>query len=333
MLSELTPRIATASAVKPIMWSVMIPCYNPRPDYLEVVLHSVLQQDPGEAVMQIEIIDDCSPDGPPVELVRKIAGDRITVHCEEKNLGLAGVWNRCIERAQGKWVHILHQDDLLLPGFYEKLQAGADSPAAPGLLYCRHNFMDAEGHQSWLSDRDAEKSGCLRGALPHLARAQMIQTPAVVVRRSVYEALGGFRRDLCFTLDWEMWCRIARQFPVWYEPEVLACYRMHPANTTSRLVEEGRDIEDIQRCIAIISSYVADPKTRAEVRRSALQRYARLAMDKAKVLLAGGKLSAARRQIHGAFRCDFSLKILRATLALAPAMTRKTAESFLKSNA
>lgn len=331
---ELTPRITTASEAKPFLWSVMIPCYSARPDYLEITLRSVLQQDLGKTVMQIEVIDDCSPGGAPVELVRKIAGDRVTVHREERNLGIAGSWNRCIERAQGKWVHILHQDDLLLPGFYEKLKAGADSPAAPGLLYCRHAFMDAEGRQSWLSDLAAEKNGCLKEALSHLARAQMIQTPAVVVRRSAYEALGGFRSDLCFTLDWEMWCRIAVQFPVWYEPEVLACYRMHPANATSRLVEEGRDIEDIQKCIAIVSGYVTDPKTSAEVKQSALKKYALLAMDNAEALLDGGKLSAALRQIWGALRCDFSLKILRDTLALAPAITRETVKTiFLKKHA
>jgi hypothetical protein len=324
---ELTPLIATASEAKPLLWSVMIPCYNARPDYLEAALRSVLQQDPGKTVMQIEVIDDCSPDGTPLELVRKIVGDRVTFHREEKNLGLAGIWNRCIERAQGKWVHILHQDDLLLPGFYDKLKAGTDSPAAPGLLYCRHAFMDSEGSQSWLSNLDAEKPGCLKEALPHLARTQKIQTPAVIVRRSAYEALGGFRPDLCFTLDWEMWCRIAAQFPIWYEPEVLACYRMHPAAATSRFVEEGSDIEDIQKCIAIVSGYVIDLKTSAEVKQSALEKYALLAMTRAEVLLNGGKPAAALRQIRGALSCDFSLKILRDTLALVPSITRETVKT------
>jgi glycosyltransferase involved in cell wall biosynthesis len=318
------------AAETPFLWSVMIPCYNPRPDYLEAALRSVLQQDPGITLMQIAVIDDASPGGAPAELVKKIAGDRVTIHREEKNLGLAGIWNRCIERAQGKWVHILHQDDLLLPGFYKKLEAGTKSPAAPGLLYCRHAFIDGWGRQGWLSELDSETSGCLPDALPYLARAQMIQTPSVIVRRSAYEALGGFRPDLCFTLDWEMWCRIAAQFPVWYEPEVLACYRMHPAGATSRLMEEGRDIEDIQRCIAIVSDYVTDPKTRAEVRRSALKKYSLLAMNNAGNLLEGGKPAAALRQMLGAFRCGPSFKILCDTLALAPAMARETVKIIFK---
>ncbi len=301
----------------------MIPCYNARPDYLEQTLRSVLDQDPGESRMQIALIDDASPNGAPVDLVKKIAGDRVTLFCEEKNRGLAGIWNRCIELAEGRWVHILHQDDLVKPGFYEKLAAGAEASAAPGLLYCRHAFIDGEGRQGWLSELDAEHAGCLPHALPHLARAQMIQTPSVVVRRSAYEAVGGFRSDLCFTLDWEMWCRIARQFPVWYEPEVLASYRMHPAGATSRLMAAGRDIADNKKCIELISSYVADPQTRAEVRRAALRRYALLALNNAEIFLHAGQRMAALRQIRGAWGCEVSLKMLRATLALARGRTAK----------
>jgi len=39
-------------------WSVMIPTYNPRANYLEETLNKVLQQDPGPKQMPIEVIDD-----------------------------------------------------------------------------------------------------------------------------------------------------------------------------------------------------------------------------------------------------------------------------------
>ena len=32
--------------------------------------------------------------------------------------------------------------------------------------------------------------------------------------------------------DWEMWVRIAAHFPVWYEPEPLALYRVHDSSIT-----------------------------------------------------------------------------------------------------
>jgi cellulose synthase/poly-beta-1,6-N-acetylglucosamine synthase-like glycosyltransferase len=43
-------------------WSVMIPTYNLRANYLEETLLSVLQQERGSEQMQIEVIDDCSTD-------------------------------------------------------------------------------------------------------------------------------------------------------------------------------------------------------------------------------------------------------------------------------
>jgi glycosyltransferase involved in cell wall biosynthesis len=86
----------------------MIPTYNARADYREETLRSVLLQDPGPEQMQIEIVDDCSPNGAPVEMVYRIVGNRVAFHRESRNIGLAGIWNRCIERARGDWIHILH---------------------------------------------------------------------------------------------------------------------------------------------------------------------------------------------------------------------------------
>ena len=42
-------------------------------------------------------------------------------------------------------------------------------------------------------------------------------TPCIVVRRSVYEELGGFDDRLACAEDWEMWVRVAARFPVYYE--------------------------------------------------------------------------------------------------------------------
>ncbi|MEI9864573.1 MAG: glycosyltransferase family A protein [Limisphaerales bacterium] len=105
-----------------LFWSVMIPAYNPGRNYLEQTIRSVLKQDPGPEQMQIEVVDDCSPKVDVAALVQEIAGERVSVSRTPKNLGLAGCWNTCIERSRGKWVHILHQDDFLAPGFYDALR-------------------------------------------------------------------------------------------------------------------------------------------------------------------------------------------------------------------
>src|SRR5215467_5604297 len=103
-------------------WSVMVPVYN-RTKYLEKTLASVLAQDLGPKEMQIEVVDDCSTLNDPEPLVRRIAGDRVNFVRNSRNLGLVANFNNCIGRARGHWVHLLHTDDYLLPGFYERLKA------------------------------------------------------------------------------------------------------------------------------------------------------------------------------------------------------------------
>jgi hypothetical protein len=176
--------------------------------------------------------------------------------------------------------------------------------------------MDEQALWVGLSGIDARKAGVLDGALQHLASHQRIQTPAVVVRKSAYEALGGFRLDLPFTLDWEMWCRVARQYPVWYEPSILAGYRMHASAETSRLRLEADDISDIRKCVRIVSDYLPEKKLAARVRRSALDYYAIQALQNGWEMLCVSKFRSGIRQIRRAFQCRVSPRILWRALIL-----------------
>jgi glycosyltransferase involved in cell wall biosynthesis len=92
------------------LWSVMIPTFN-RTEYLPRTLESVLAQDPGRDKMQIEVVDNCSTTDDPEPVVRAAAGDGITFTRNSQNLGSMRNFNRCIERANGYLVHILHDDD------------------------------------------------------------------------------------------------------------------------------------------------------------------------------------------------------------------------------
>jgi hypothetical protein len=53
-----------------------------------------------------------------------------------------------------------------------------------------------------------------------------------------------------------MWVRIASCHKYWFEPEALACYRIHEGNETARLRRAGRDLPDIRRAIRILSTRV-----------------------------------------------------------------------------
>jgi glycosyltransferase involved in cell wall biosynthesis len=286
----------------------MIPTYNARANYLEETLNSVLQQDPGPEKMQIEIVDDCSPNGAPVEMLYRIAGNRVAVHREPRNNGLAGIWNRCIERARGDWIHILHQDDFVLPGFYVAMQKGT-SDSRVGALFCRYAEINPDGHWLRISQLHREAPGLPDVWQEKIAVHQLIQCPAIVVRRSVYEELGGFRPQLRYTLDWEMWQRIAARYSFWFEPAILACYRVHPASATSKLRLGAEDLREVRGMIKMSRSY-HPPHRASQLARQSRAFYAGLAVENSRDLLVQGHAAAARRQVIEALRTSRSIKVL-----------------------
>ena len=222
-----------------LFWSVMIPMYNPRADYLEETLRSVLQQDPGAEQMQIEVVDDCSTGMDVAALVKAIAGQRFQFSRTPRNLGLAGCWNACIERSRGQWVHILHQDDWVLPGFYSRFEALIKTVQGIGAAFARYLRADADGHWISIVPLVRRNTGEFRDFDIWTATWVPTQCAAVVVKRSTYEKLGGYRNDIPYVLDWEMWCRIAASGRWGYVANPGAIYREHDQSETTRLRKSG----------------------------------------------------------------------------------------------
>src|ERR1035441_1648128 len=131
---RVTPQAETGCSP---FWSVMIPAYN-RTQYLEKTLRSVLAQDPGPEEMQIEVVDDVSLVDDPEPIVRRVAGHRVSFFRNPRNIGLMPNFNNCVERARGHWVHILHTDDFVYPGFYQRLRTPLEARSDIGGAFCRH---------------------------------------------------------------------------------------------------------------------------------------------------------------------------------------------------
>src|SRR5215813_8446370 len=77
------------------LWSVMVPVYNCG-SYLPQALGSILMQDPGPQLMQIEVIDDCSTDIDVEELVRSIGKGRVVYHRQPQNVGSLRNFETCL---------------------------------------------------------------------------------------------------------------------------------------------------------------------------------------------------------------------------------------------
>jgi glycosyltransferase involved in cell wall biosynthesis len=287
----------------------MIPTFNPRADYLEETLHKVLEQDPGPEQMQIEVIDDCSTEDLAAQTVARVGGGRVSFHAEPQNRGLVGTWNRCIERARGHWVHILHQDDIVLPGFYDRLRKGAEESHA-GAIFCRHAITNSNGHWIQISELHRESPGVLDDWHAKITVQQLIQCAAIAVRRRVYEQLGGFLPNLHYAIDWEMWQRIASQFPVCFEPSILACYRLHGSSATSRLKLDAADVRDVRQMIELTATYHSPARGRVLARKARLW-WAGIAVYNARDLLVTVGFVPAWRMTFEALRLSHNQRVVR----------------------
>ncbi|PSB35721.1 glycosyltransferase family 2 protein [Stenomitos frigidus] len=296
------------------LWSVMIPTYNGT-KYLKQTLCSILEQDPGVDRMQIEVIDDCSTDDDPEALVKEIGQGRVAFFRQPHNMGQIKNWNTCIQRAQGHWIQILHQDDVVLPGFYRQLQAATTTDASIGAAFCRHIYMDEEGHWQGLSSIEQKTAGVLENWLETIAVIQRIQFPSIVVKRSTYEQLGGFCPQAYSASDWEMWKRIAAHYAIWYEPKPLACFRLHSASESSRLIKSGDNIAHTYLAIEISKTYLPE-STVEKLSNNAKEHYALYALNTARQMVAISDWETAFSQIQAAMKCSSSFKVKIKTLQL-----------------
>lgn len=271
-------------------WSVMIPTYHCA-RYLAQTLRSVLDQDPGEDTMEIVVVDDHSVLDDPEAVVRRVAGERVRFVRREHNGGHVATFNTCLTVARGRWVHILHGDDWVLPGFYAAARAVASGHPEVGAVICRYQRWDEATARMHAASPLQDEAGVLTDWAERLGARQRLQAPSIVVRRDIYESVGGFDTGLRgYGEDWEMWLRVAVATSVWWHPEALAVYRVRPGSLSDR-TRLRSNVADMRRVIALTSMTLADhlpPKRIASTQREARRSFALALVRRARRALADG---------------------------------------------
>lgn len=102
------------AAVSNPLISYVIPVFR-RADLLEKTLESVLQQKKVNFGWDIVVVDnEAGGENDTERLIRRLNHSRILYYRNQENIGVDGNYNRCIETARGKWVAMLHGDDLIM---------------------------------------------------------------------------------------------------------------------------------------------------------------------------------------------------------------------------
>ena len=133
--------------------------------------------------------------------------------------------------------------------------------------------------------------------------------PSIVVKRSTYEALGGFHPALFHAADWDMWKRVALRVPVWDEPAALAMYRQHAQSDTSNLMRKRcPNIADASHAIEVAREYLP-ASVREHLTRRARLYHGKYALEIARQMIERGSWTTAAAQVREALRCSQSISM------------------------
>jgi glycosyltransferase involved in cell wall biosynthesis len=181
--------------------SIIVIVYNGE-QYIERAVQSAL----GQTVADIEVIvvDDGSSDGS-ADRVGRIKDSRLRL-VRQSNQGPSAARNTGIREAKSDWIAFLDCDDWWTPDKLEHQLATAARGTNVALVYSGATTLLEDG--SVLSEAIPR----LRGAvLKELLLGNHItgSSSSVLIRRDVLSELGGFRTDIHYGEDWDLWLRIA----------------------------------------------------------------------------------------------------------------------------
>ena len=213
--------------------SVMLPVYGIKHEgWFRAALDGVVSQNIDPLSSEIIVVDDAS-DNDAARTIAASYGGRVRYMRNDENLGLVGNHNRCINEASGDFVHILHQDDRVKPGFYEALLPVLSKNPDIAAGVTNTGYLNSEGEIT-SEPAPPQERGLVRDWRTLLSLQMRIQFPSIIVRRSAYETVGGFSPSLKFSFDWDLWNHIAASGPIWFEPRHLAYFRVHEGSATYR---------------------------------------------------------------------------------------------------
>ncbi|MBH1980179.1 glycosyltransferase family 2 protein, partial [Candidatus Saccharibacteria bacterium] len=173
------------------------------------------------------IVDDASPD----EGVRKIIleyasdDDRIKTRFLKKNRHIADATNEAVSFAQGEYVALFDHDDILWPNaLYEVVKALNDNQDID-FIYTDEDKIteDRFNHIAPFFKPDWN---------PDFLHSVNYITHFSVIRKTIYDSIGGERKDYNGAQDWDLFLRVARATRnIYHIPKVVYSWRIHDMST------------------------------------------------------------------------------------------------------
>ena len=204
--------------------SVVMPAYNAA-QFISQAIESVLSQTCRD--LELIVVNDGSTDGT-LEIAERYAqlDGRIRVFTQP-NAGTAPTLNRGLDLASDEWVFIMHADDRMQPNRIERQLAFiAEHPE----LAVASSLVRHIDRNNRVIGKDNSKLFTYDSINKLVSANELIgfNHPAVALRKSAVQAVGGYRQEFWPAEDIDLWNRLVEKgYKVLVQPESLLDYRMH----------------------------------------------------------------------------------------------------------
>jgi len=275
-----------------------------RPAELSEALRSALGQEVGD--FEHIVVDDGSEGRAAEDVVARLQDPRVRVIRLESPRGPAGARNAALEQARGKYIAILDDDDLMLPGRLQRSAEHLEHNAGCVLVAGAFLAIDAAGAVQ-ATVRPPTGESRIRSILPH---HNPFCHSTCTMRTNVLQDIGGYREGLRFSHDYDMVLRMAERGGISMLEEPLGLYRFHVKNISTKRAS-------LQGAFAGIARECAQRRARGEpeeleeqvahmsVQKGGAKRAeARAHYQIGEWMFRDGRVKEARRHLHIALRAE-----------------------------
>lgn len=201
------------------MFSIIVPLYN-KAEYIEKAIDSVLAQTFQD--FELIIVNDGSIDNS-LEKLKKYNDSRIKI-ISQNNSGVSTARNNGVASAKYEFVAFLDADDWWDANFLAEMKLLIENYSEAAIFGC--NYFYVKNGKSRV-DYKGLGNDFLAGYIDYMdiyskSFCVPFNCSFVVVRKSVFQKMGGFKFKLKFGEDFDLWIRIALQYKIAYLNKPLA---------------------------------------------------------------------------------------------------------------
>ena len=216
------------------MVSVIIPTYNRARSIKESVM-SVLKQTYKD--IECLVIDDGSCDNT-IDILNTIKDSRLKVIELQQNKGPSYARNFGCNKAQGEYIAFNDSDDLWVESKLEKQLLFLNNNPDYSMVYCRFVCEDKAG-KTIVPDERFGKKELEDNLVNTLMNFNTIGTPTIIIKKEVWEQIGGFDEKLAALEDYDLAIRIAENNKIGFIDDVLVRVNSTFDSVNSNLFNRG----------------------------------------------------------------------------------------------